>query len=76
VNFPDGQAQFRTYKFGDANAIARHGIHGFQSNYEVPMEGNLLFQGQNTIHLTQSVGGFVFTGIMYDYICFEGPYVA
>jgi rhamnogalacturonan endolyase len=76
VNRADGRAQFKTYQFGDGNVIARHGIHGFQWNYEVPIEGKLLFQGQNTIYLTQSFGGFVFSGIMYDYIRFEGPYVA
>ncbi|KAJ1689025.1 hypothetical protein LUZ63_013180 [Rhynchospora breviuscula] len=76
VNYPSGNALFRTYQFGDGNAIARHGIHGFQWNYEVPIEGKLLFHGENTIFLTQSFGGFAFSGIMYDYLRFEGPYGA
>ncbi|XP_078152272.1 uncharacterized protein LOC144547480 [Carex rostrata] len=76
VNNPNGQAHFKTYQFGDGNAIARHGIHGFQWNYEVPIDGKLLFQGENTIYLTQSFGGYVFSGIMYDYLRFEGPYAA
>lgn len=73
VNDPNGKAHFRTNVFGGGNVIARHGIHGYQWNYEVPIEGALLFEGDNTIYLTQSKGGFKFIGLMYDYLRFEGP---
>jgi rhamnogalacturonan endolyase len=73
VNRPDGRAQFKSASFGDTNAIARHGIHGFQWNYEVPIPGQLLHQGENTIFLSQSFGGFPFNNIMYDYLRLEGP---
>ena len=63
----------QTHQFGDGNAIARHGIHGFHWNYEVPIDGKLLIKGENTIYLTQSFGGSMFCGIMYDYLRFEGP---
>lgn len=73
LNKPIGEAHFKTNLFGDGNAIARHGIHGFQWNYEVPIDGALLIQGENTLYLKQSKGNFMFSGIMYDYIRFEGP---
>ncbi|KAJ3684371.1 hypothetical protein LUZ61_013535 [Rhynchospora tenuis] len=73
VNYPKGRAQFITNQFGGGNAIARHGIHGLQWNFEVPIKGTLLFEGENTIYLTQSRGGSKFIGIMYDYIRLEGP---
>ncbi|KAF3341803.1 putative rhamnogalacturonate lyase B [Carex littledalei] len=76
VNNPNGKAHLQTHQFGDGNAIARHGIHGFQWNYEVPIDGKLLIQGENTIYLTQSFGGSMFSGIMYDHLRFEGPNVA
>ncbi|KAJ4807300.1 Rhamnogalacturonate lyase [Rhynchospora pubera] len=72
VNKPLEEALFNTYLFGDGNAIARHGIHGFQRHYEVPIDGALLIEGENTIYLTTK-GNFMFSGIMYDYIRFEGP---
>jgi Polysaccharide lyase family 4, domain III len=73
VNKPVGEAHFIAYLFGDGNAIARHGIHGFQWNYEVPVDGKLLINGENTIYLKQSKGDYMFSGIMYDYLRFEGP---
>lgn len=73
LNKPIGEADFKTNLFGDGNAIARHGIHGFQWNYEVPIDGALLIQGENTLYLKQSKDDFMFSGIMYDYIRFEGP---
>lgn len=76
MNRPVGEARFKTYLFGDGNAIARHGIHGFQWNYEVPIEGTLLIRGENTIYLKQSKEDFMFSGIMYDYLRFEGPFGA
>ncbi|XP_072976467.1 uncharacterized protein [Typha angustifolia] len=73
VNDPDGAIQFTTPESGDSNAIARHGIHGFQWNFDVEIEGRLLVAGENTIYLAQSRGGDKFVGIMYDYIRLEGP---
>ncbi|XP_052195181.1 probable rhamnogalacturonate lyase B [Diospyros lotus] len=64
---------FTTRLIGRDNAIARHGIHGLYSLYSVEVPSYLLVGGNNTIYLTQSRGGSPFSGLMYDYIRFEGP---
>nr|CAD1817349.1 unnamed protein product [Ananas comosus var. bracteatus] len=43
VNNPNGEPHFTTVAFGDGNAIARHGIHGLQWNFDVRIEGRLLY---------------------------------
>ncbi|CAL5323719.1 unnamed protein product [Camellia sinensis] len=64
---------FTTKRIGRDNAIARHGIHGLYSLYNVNIPSHLLATGSNIIYLTQSRGGSPFTGLMYDYIRLEGP---
>ncbi|GJN22688.1 hypothetical protein PR202_gb10282 [Eleusine coracana subsp. coracana] len=53
--------------FGEANAIARHGIHGVQWNLEFPTKGYLLNQGGNNINITQTRAFSIFAGVLYDY---------
>ncbi|GJM88087.1 hypothetical protein PR202_ga04112 [Eleusine coracana subsp. coracana] len=60
-------------EFGEANAIARHGIHGVQWDLEFPIKGYLLNQGGNSINITQTRAFSVFAGVLYDYVRFEGP---
>lgn len=64
---------FTTGLIGRDNAIARHGIHGLYWMYNVDVPGNQLFEGDNTIYLTQSRSAGPFQGIMYDYIRLESP---
>jgi rhamnogalacturonan endolyase len=58
---------------GDNNAIARHGIRGTEWSLDLIIEGRLLSQGDNTIHITQASALNIFVGVMYDYIRLEGP---
>ncbi|CAN6345595.1 unnamed protein product [Urochloa humidicola] len=61
---------------GDNNAIARHGIRGTEWSLHFGIEGSLLRQGDNTIHITQTSALNQFVGVMYDYIRLEGPSTA
>ncbi|XP_025810179.1 rhamnogalacturonate lyase B-like isoform X2 [Panicum hallii] len=58
---------------GDNNAIARHGIRGTEWSLDFRIEGRLLSQGDNTIHITQASALNQLVGVMYDYIRLEGP---
>ncbi|GJN07079.1 hypothetical protein PR202_ga24872 [Eleusine coracana subsp. coracana] len=60
-------------EFGEANAIARHGIHGVQWDLEFPIKGYLLNEGENSINITQTRALSIFAGVLYDYIRLEGP---
>ncbi|KAF8726922.1 hypothetical protein HU200_019406 [Digitaria exilis] len=60
---------------GDNNAIARHGIRGTEWSLDYGIEGHLLNQGDNTIHITQTSALNQLVGVMYDYIRLEGPSV-
>ncbi|XP_022866692.1 uncharacterized protein LOC111386454 [Olea europaea var. sylvestris] len=64
---------FTTKLIGRDNAIARHGLHGLYSSYNISVPGFRLVHGKNTIYLKQSRGATPFNGVMYDYIRFEGP---
>lgn len=44
---------FNTPKFGNGNAIARHGDHGMWWSFEFPIKWYLLMEGENTIRITQ-----------------------
>ncbi|KAK3118323.1 hypothetical protein QOZ80_9BG0697260 [Eleusine coracana subsp. coracana] len=60
-------------EFGEANAIARHGIHGVQWDLEFSIKGYLLNKGENSINITQTRAFSIFAGVLYDYIRLEGP---
>ncbi|XP_027177665.1 probable rhamnogalacturonate lyase B, partial [Coffea eugenioides] len=76
VNDPNASSpQFSTGLIGKDNAIARHGIHGLYQLFSVNIPGNRLVSGTNTIFLRQSRGGYIFSGVMYDYLRLEGPAV-
>lgn len=64
---------FTSSEFGEANAIARHGIHGVQWELEFPIKGYLLNEGENCINITQTRALSIFAGVLYDYVRLEGP---
>ncbi|XP_062029904.1 probable rhamnogalacturonate lyase B [Rosa rugosa] len=64
---------FSTGRIGEDNAIARHGIHGLYWLFDVNVPRSQLHEGNNTLYLTQTRGGNMFVGVMYDYIRLEGP---
>ncbi|KAI5446244.1 hypothetical protein KIW84_014184 [Lathyrus oleraceus] len=67
---------FSTGVIGKDYAIGRHGIHGLYWLFNIDVPSLLLFNGDNTIFLTQTMafGPLArFQGIMYDYIRLEGP---
>lgn len=67
---------FSTGVIGKDYAIGRHGIHGLYWLFNIDVPSILLFNGDNTIFLTQTMafGPLArFQGIMYDYIRLEGP---
>lgn len=68
-----GRPLFSSGSLGRENAIARHGIHGVYKLFNVDVPGKVLRKGNNTIYLTQPRKLDRFTGIMYDYLRFEGP---
>lgn len=68
---------FTTGVIGKDNAIARHGIHGLYWLFNIGVPSILLFKGDNTIFLTQTMATgplALFQGIMYDHIRLESPY--
>ncbi|CAI9111389.1 OLC1v1011607C1 [Oldenlandia corymbosa var. corymbosa] len=64
---------FTTGLIGRDSAIARHGIYGLHWVFSIEIPGNRLLLGNNTIFLKQARGGYVFGGVMYDYLRLEGP---
>ncbi|KAI8536469.1 hypothetical protein RHMOL_Rhmol10G0259300 [Rhododendron molle] len=75
VNDESGPPIFSTGLIGKDNAIARHGIHGLYWLYGIVIPGFQLYEGRNTIFLTQSRGSGPFKGLMYDYIRLETTWV-
>ncbi|KXG27673.1 probable rhamnogalacturonate lyase C [Sorghum bicolor] len=74
VNGGGGGGVFTTPEFGGGNAIARHGIHGgVQRSFELPVRGEQLREGENSISITQTRAFGPFLGVMYDYIRLEAP---
>ncbi|GFQ06127.1 rhamnogalacturonate lyase [Phtheirospermum japonicum] len=72
-NDPKSAPHFTSGLIGRDNAIARHGAHGLYHLYSIGVLGSRLVDGRNTIFLTQARSQGPFSGIMYDYIRFEGP---
>ncbi|KAF7129981.1 hypothetical protein RHSIM_Rhsim10G0175600 [Rhododendron simsii] len=75
INNESGPPIFSTGLIGKDNAIARHGIHGLYWLYGIVVPGFQLYEGRNTIFLTQSRGSSPFKGLMYDYIRLETTWV-
>lgn len=75
INDESGPPIFSTGLIGKDNAIARHGIHGMYWLYGIVFPGFQLYEGRNTIFLTQSRGSSPFKGLMYDYIRLETTWV-
>ncbi|XP_050381717.1 probable rhamnogalacturonate lyase B [Argentina anserina] len=72
-NESDEPPHFTTKLIGGDNAIARHGIHGLYWYYSIEIPSPLLNEGKNTVYLSQTRGGEIFQGVMYDYIRLEAP---
>uniref|UniRef100_A0A804PFM8 Rhamnogalacturonan endolyase n=1 Tax=Zea mays TaxID=4577 RepID=A0A804PFM8_MAIZE len=68
-----GAAELTTPEFGGGNAIARHGIHGVQWNFQFPIRGYLLREGDNSVSITQTRADGEFLGVLYDYVRLEAP---
>lgn len=74
VNNLSQQPPSSTGRFGNDNAIARHGIHGLYWTFGFDVPGSRLRRGTNSIYLAQSSSARTpFEGVMYDYIRFESP---
>lgn len=61
-------------RFGDDNAVARAGIHGQYSVWDVPFASSLLKPGDNIISLQQRRGGSPWINVMYDCLRLELPF--
>ncbi|KAM3283236.1 hypothetical protein P3S67_026881 [Capsicum chacoense] len=63
---------FDSSQIGKSNAIARHGIHGLYTLFNIEFPGTQLHVGENIIYLKQASVNGPFNGFMYDYIRLEG----
>lgn len=66
---------FDTMQFGKDNAIARHGIHGLYSLFDINVSPKWLQVGRNILFLTQRKTPNLFSGVMYDYLRLEEPMI-
>ncbi|CAH9091567.1 unnamed protein product [Cuscuta europaea] len=73
INNPNARPSFTTDGSRRDNVIARHGIHGAYTLSSFEFQGRELHNGENSIYLRQARGGYLFNGVMYDYIRLEGP---
>ncbi|MEY4488825.1 MAG: hypothetical protein RIQ79_1333 [Verrucomicrobiota bacterium] len=60
-------------KFGSDNAVARAGIHGQYSTWDLAFPAQLLTPGHHVLTLEQSAGGAPFKNVMYDCLRLEVP---
>jgi rhamnogalacturonan endolyase len=60
--------------FGNDNAMARAGIHGQYSEWDVQFDTSLLKPGVNKITLEQREGGSPWKSVMYDCLRLEVPF--
>lgn len=58
---------------GSDNALARAGVHGQYSTWDVSFPARLLTPGDHTLLLEQRAGGAPFKNVMYDSIRLEVP---
>ncbi|KAF3637483.1 putative pentatricopeptide repeat-containing protein, mitochondrial-like [Capsicum annuum] len=73
INNPSRQRPwFDSSQIGKSNAIARHGIHGLYTLFNIEFPGTQLHIGENIIYLKQASVNGPFNGFMYDYIRLEG----
>ncbi len=61
------------HDLGSDNALARAGVHGQYSTWDVRFSARLLVQGKNTLVLEQRAGGAPFKSVMYDALRLEVP---
>ncbi|KAF6168206.1 hypothetical protein GIB67_011591 [Kingdonia uniflora] len=74
VNSLDGgHLVFQILNLGLDNAVCRHGIHGLYRLFNINVSSSLFVKGDNTIFLSQAMGGDAICGILYDYIRLEAP---
>jgi rhamnogalacturonan endolyase len=60
-------------RFGNDNAVARAGIHGQYSTWDLRFSAALLTPGRHTLSLEQTAGGAPFKNVMYDCLRLEVP---
>ncbi|MEO0055230.1 MAG: hypothetical protein RLZZ50_1177 [Verrucomicrobiota bacterium] len=60
-------------ELGSDNAVARAGIHGQYSTWDLPFPARLLTPGNHVLTLEQRSGGAPFKNVMYDCIRLEAP---
>ena len=60
-------------RLGSDNALARAGIHGQYSTWDLAFPASLLVKGKNTLVLEQRAGGAPFKNVIYDCLRLEVP---
>jgi len=69
----DGEIIGEKAGLGADNAVARAGIHGQYSTWDLPFPARLLTPGPHVLALEQRGGGSPFKNVMYDCIRLEAP---
>lgn len=69
----DGKPLGENKRLGSDNALARAGVHGQYSTWDLSFPARLLTRGAHTITLEQRAGGSPFKNVMYDCIRLEVP---
>ena len=69
----DGREIGEKSRLGSDNAVARAGIHGQYSTWDLSFPSRLLTPGKHTLTLSQRSGGSPFKNVMYDCIRLEVP---
>jgi rhamnogalacturonan endolyase len=69
----DGEVLGEKRGFNSDNALARAGVHGRYSTWEVAFPARLLTPGSHVLTLEQTAGGAPFKNVMYDCLRLEVP---
>jgi rhamnogalacturonan endolyase len=69
----DGEVLGEKRGFKSDNALARAGVHGRYSTWEVAFPARLLTPGPHVLALEQTAGGAPFKNVMYDCLRLETP---
>ena len=69
----DGRVLGERGDLGADNALARAGLHGQYSTWDIAFPASLLTPGEHTLTLEQRAGGAPFKNVMYDCLRLELP---
>ncbi len=69
----NGKALGENTRLPSDNALARAGIHGQYSTWDIAFPATLLVKGKNTLAFEQRAGGSPFKNVMYDCLRLELP---